>query len=307
MYEPVEKTTEKKSQLEANTVSQRQSSNAPTSRFVDNRPEAIQMRRLRDLAKNSPQNAKLSELHHLAASLPVTQKKSNGKQGFGFVDNRPEVIAQKKLQEMATNSPIQLNGSSIIQRAVEVTLNDEEDYFRLIIDGEYDLDYLINAMSITVLKKILEGNFVVVKKAFNAGGKIVIRSDENIDEEALVTKAGIALKQKEEKQGDEKVVHANVEKEEKVQETEVIGADTVTILNGQLGSVRANPTQGPLSGVTHDGFQVYHIEGRYPDNGKPLWYINRDNNVVLIGMYKHGNTNKIYKKMEGIGANTINI
>ena len=242
-----------------------------------------------------------------AVANSVAQKKSNVKQCFGFVDNRPEVIAQKKLQEMVTNSPIQLNVSSIIQRAVDVTFNDEKDYFRLIIDGEYDLDDLINAMSITVLKKILEGKFVVVKKAFNAVGKIVIRSDEDIDEEALVSKAGIALKQKEEKQGDKKVVHATVEKEEKVQETEVIGADSVTILDGQLGSVRDNPTQGLLSGITHDGFQVYHIEGSYPDNGKPLWYINSDNNVALIGMYKHGKTNKIYKRMEGIGAKTINI
>jgi hypothetical protein len=30
-----------------------------------------------------------------------TQKKSNVKQGFGFVDNRPEAVAQRKLQEMA--------------------------------------------------------------------------------------------------------------------------------------------------------------------------------------------------------------
>ena len=105
MYEQVEKTTEKKSQLEANGVSQRQNSNAPTSRFVDNRPEAIQMQKLRELAKNSPQNAKLRDLHHLAAANSVAQKKSNVKQGFGFVDNRTEAIAQRKLQEMANNSP----------------------------------------------------------------------------------------------------------------------------------------------------------------------------------------------------------
>lgn len=35
----------------------------------------------------------------------VTQKKSAGKQGFGSVDNRPEAIAQRKLQEIANNSP----------------------------------------------------------------------------------------------------------------------------------------------------------------------------------------------------------
>lgn len=105
MYEPVEKTPEQKSQSVANTISQRQSSNAPTSRFVDDRPEDIQMRKLRDLAKNTPQNNKLRELHHLAAAHSVTQKKSNGKQDFGFVDNRPKAIAQRKLREVGNKSP----------------------------------------------------------------------------------------------------------------------------------------------------------------------------------------------------------
>lgn len=39
----------------------------------------------------------------VANSLPKQQ--SNGEPAFHFVDNRPETIAQKKLQEMANNSP----------------------------------------------------------------------------------------------------------------------------------------------------------------------------------------------------------
>lgn len=35
----------------------------------------------------------------------VAQKKSGGKQGFGFVDNRPEAIAQGNLQKIINNSP----------------------------------------------------------------------------------------------------------------------------------------------------------------------------------------------------------
>lgn len=96
MYEQVEKTPEKQSKSVANAVSQRQNSNAPTSRFVDNRPEAIQMRKLRDLAKHSPQNDKLRDLHHLAAAHSVTQKKSNMKQGFRFVDNRPKQLVKER-------------------------------------------------------------------------------------------------------------------------------------------------------------------------------------------------------------------
>ena len=33
----------------------------------------------------------------------VAQKKSNGRQGFEFMDNRPESVAQRKLQAMANN------------------------------------------------------------------------------------------------------------------------------------------------------------------------------------------------------------
>lgn len=40
-----------------------------------------------------------------AIANSVAQKKSNAKQGFGFVDNRSEAVAQRKLQEMANNSP----------------------------------------------------------------------------------------------------------------------------------------------------------------------------------------------------------
>lgn len=109
MYEQVEKTPEKKSQLEANAVSQRQNSNAPTSRFVDKRPEAIQMRKLRDLAKNSPQDAKLRELHNLSAAHSVTQKKSNVKRGFGLMDNRPEAVIQRGLQKRMHGPPLQKN------------------------------------------------------------------------------------------------------------------------------------------------------------------------------------------------------
>lgn len=38
-----------------------------------------------------------------AVADSVAQKKSNGKQAFGFVDNRPEVVAQRKLQEVSNN------------------------------------------------------------------------------------------------------------------------------------------------------------------------------------------------------------
>ena len=64
----------------------------------------------------------------------VAQKKSSDKQGFGFIDNRPEAVAQKKLQEMANSSPqakqvtqlqvhsnvIQLAGRNVLYRGPEI-------------------------------------------------------------------------------------------------------------------------------------------------------------------------------------------
>ena len=34
-----------------------------------------------------------------AVANSVAQKKNNGKQGFGFADNRPEVVSPQKLQQ----------------------------------------------------------------------------------------------------------------------------------------------------------------------------------------------------------------
>jgi hypothetical protein len=41
-----------------------------------------------------------------AVANSVTQKKSNVKQSFGFVDNRPKSNAQKKIQSQANDSSL---------------------------------------------------------------------------------------------------------------------------------------------------------------------------------------------------------
>lgn len=50
------------------------------------------------------QKEKPKENESRTIANPVAQKKSNVKQGFGFVDNRPEAIVQRKFQEMEYNS-----------------------------------------------------------------------------------------------------------------------------------------------------------------------------------------------------------
>ncbi len=48
---------------------------------------------------------KTKENKSRAVANSVGQKKSSVKQGIGFVDNRLETIAQRKLQKIANNSP----------------------------------------------------------------------------------------------------------------------------------------------------------------------------------------------------------
>jgi len=64
----------------------------------------------------------------------VTQKKSNVKQGLGFVDNRPEAVAQRKLQEMAKNCS-DVNSTAQLQRDISSSSGVIQ---RQISDGDYN-------------------------------------------------------------------------------------------------------------------------------------------------------------------------
>lgn len=68
MYEQVEKTQEKKSQSVSAVDSQMQSGAESTFQFVDNRPEAIQMQKLQELAKNSPKAKQAAQLQAMAGN-----------------------------------------------------------------------------------------------------------------------------------------------------------------------------------------------------------------------------------------------
>jgi hypothetical protein len=75
-----------------------------------------------------------------AVANSVAQKKSNVRQGFGFVDNRPEAIMQKKLQEVAIKST-QAIPSMLFQKMTDVTsqtnkvnLLKGKDVFQRVVD-----------------------------------------------------------------------------------------------------------------------------------------------------------------------------
>jgi hypothetical protein len=53
-----------------------------------------------------------------AVANSVAKQKNNMRQSFGFVDNRPEAVAQRKLQEISNRnlSPYSLSVTNVIQR-----------------------------------------------------------------------------------------------------------------------------------------------------------------------------------------------
>ena len=94
MYTPVEKPKKNTSSLRreensaiVNSVAQKKSIVKPRSRLVDNRPEALIQRRLREMATHSPQNKRLAYLSHLRTPFTsstgesiqrVVSRKENG-------------------------------------------------------------------------------------------------------------------------------------------------------------------------------------------------------------------------------------
>lgn len=80
------------------------------------------------------------------------------------------------------------------------------------------------------------------------------------------------------------------------------------LLQGQRNNILRDPTQSEIEDKnTHQKF--YHHTGPYPPEGKPLWIILPNKKIKIVGMYKHGKTNKIYKKDSGTGdgPNTITL
>lgn len=76
---------------------------------------------------------------------------------------------------------------------------------------------------------------------------------------------------------------------------------------GQLEGILHNPRQGRFR---YGGETYYHHTGSYPSEGKPIWKIDADGRIQIVGMYEHGGTNKIYNKRnrrDGAGPDTIRL
>ena len=210
----------------------------------------------------------------------------------------------------ASQKILQRKPADTVQRMVRITLNTDSTYYRLVVDTKFSIDDIVKSMSIPVLAKVADGKVIILKKDEALGDKVSIYTDQDIDLKQLIAKAAdelVVQQKKEEQQGSKKPVKKAEVEEEKRQEVVIIGADELDIKQGQISNIQSNPYQGPLKGVSFNSKQVYHISGRYPENGKPLWYVNDKDEVVLIGMYGHpGEDFSVYKKMQGIGPKTIN-
>ncbi len=89
MYAQIEKSKENKSRAVANSVAQKKSNGMSGVGFVDNRPKLAQMKRLQELANNSPQNRQLVQRQKMAnehagkKKQPIQKKENN----TGLPDN----------------------------------------------------------------------------------------------------------------------------------------------------------------------------------------------------------------------------
>ncbi len=70
---------------------------------------------------------KSKENNSRAVANSVSQKKSNGKQGFRFLVNRPKSVSQRKLQEFGNNNPQQIQLGSFQGSVLQKRKNPKKD------------------------------------------------------------------------------------------------------------------------------------------------------------------------------------
>lgn len=70
------------------------------------------------------QVAKSKESKGEAIANSMAQKKGNDIQGFGFVDNRPEAVTQRRLQERVENNPRMMHLKAVQRKESRTNLQD---------------------------------------------------------------------------------------------------------------------------------------------------------------------------------------
>lgn len=83
--------------------------------------------------------------------------------------------------------------------------------------------------------------------------------------------------------------------------------DSVRCSHEQEARILIDPRQSPITDKDTKA-HFYHIEGRYPEEGKAIWIITDDGKIKIVGLYDHVNgNNKKYKIREGKGPRHINL
>ena len=108
MQDHANKSRENQARALGNQPSQGKNGSKTTFDIVDNRPEAIQLRRLQEMADNSPQAKRLEALQEMADNSPdmVAQRQLM----FGGAAQRQGELEEEELQMKAEAAPIQRQG-----------------------------------------------------------------------------------------------------------------------------------------------------------------------------------------------------
>lgn len=112
----------------------------------------------------------------------VAQKKSGGKQGIGFVDTRPEAIAQRKLQDMVNNCPQEKQTSKFQKMANDYSIQNQSliqfvrsGKKRIIADAQKKL-HLTNPKHKTVRRRVARGARLIryIENTRNTGRNVLV-------------------------------------------------------------------------------------------------------------------------------------
>ena len=99
-----EKTPINRSRAVATQTPKKKAGSKATSQFVDNRPEAVQLRKMQEMADNSPQAQHLRAMQAVADNSPQARQAA---QVQAMVDNSPLMVAQRQQIDRMFGKPVQ--------------------------------------------------------------------------------------------------------------------------------------------------------------------------------------------------------
>jgi hypothetical protein len=137
-----DKTQEDKSQSIANGESRMQSSGESTFKFVDNRPEAIAQRKLKEIANNSPRAMQLKAFQDMATQPIITIQRAEGDLELGSKPNVVQIAkdgVNNKPPQLFSNLSSKMCWDAVLYCGYLAKLTDQEENGKNIIDSSASL------------------------------------------------------------------------------------------------------------------------------------------------------------------------